>query len=789
MQGHERPPEIGIERPDDTQGSGDTVPVEPDQDATVVHLEELKIALAFIDAVKSASLENGNLSPETLMRLRQPIQGQPSVGDPDVRLSLDLFLAVSNASQETYTKTRNAILHRHPSDPILTHDSVKRKVRELSGVDSIVFDMCINTCVAFTGPFAELEICPKCNEDRYDPLVLASSHGKKKVPRQKFHTIPLGPQLQALRRSPQASIKMRYRQQRTEEILAEVQQNGGRINEFDDYCHGRDYLNAVQRGDISPNDTLVLLSLDGAQLYQHKASDCWIYIWVILDYPPDLRYKKKCVLPGGFIPGPNKPKNVDSFLFPGIHHVAAIQKEGLPVWDALDNRILKSSIYFAFGTADTPGMTYLSGLVGHSGAYGCRLYCTIKGRLRGRGYYPAHLKPDNYDVAGSNHDDINLRTLPGTSAIEYQENLAYLLGSTNQTQYERRRLTTGISKPSIFSGLDPTRILGIPNAFPADLMHLVSLNTPDLIIKQYRGKMECEITDSRVTWDWAVLVGDTWKTHGEAVARATPYLPGSFDRPPRNPAEKISSGYKAWEYLMYLYGLCPGLYYKILPDKYWQHFCKLVMAIRVFHQRRITLEQLMLGHRLIIEFIEEYEEMFYQRRLDRIHFCRPSLHSLAHLASEVTRVGPAAYLTQWTLERTIGNLGEEIKQPSKPFENLSQRGLRRSQVNALKAMIPDLEPDDNKTPRGAEPLGDGYVLLRAKDSVARYLHGDENIAVRTYFEDTVGNIEPGWCAHITRWARLQLPNGQIARSAWKEKLKPLEKVRMARNVKVCLILI
>jgi hypothetical protein len=42
------------------------------------------------------------------------------------------------------------------------------------------------------------------------------------------------------------------------------------------------------------------------------------------------------------------------------------------------------------------------------------------------------------------------------------------------------------------------------------------------------------------------------------------------------------------------------------------------------------------------------------------------------------------------MERTIGNLGEEIKQPSQPFANLSERGLRRCQVNALKSVLPHL---------------------------------------------------------------------------------------------------
>ncbi|KIK95084.1 hypothetical protein PAXRUDRAFT_141559, partial [Paxillus rubicundulus Ve08.2h10] len=49
------------------------------------------------------------------------------------------------------------------------------------------------------------------------------------------------------------------------------------------------------------------------------------------------RYKKKYVLPGIIIPGLNKPKNIDSLLFPGFHHVTALQHEGLPIWDELQD--------------------------------------------------------------------------------------------------------------------------------------------------------------------------------------------------------------------------------------------------------------------------------------------------------------------------------------------------------------------------------------------------------------------------------------------------------------------
>ena len=164
-----------------------------------------------------------------------------------------------------------------------------------------------------------------------------------------------------------------------------------------------------------------------------KQSDYWIYIWVLLDRHPSTRYKKKHVLIGGVIPGPQKPKNIDSFLFPGLAHLSALMREGLPIWDASSGRLFRSTPFLAYVTADGPGLQFVNGLVGHSGRYGCRLYCPIQGRHKpGAGhYYPALLKPISYTINGSSHDDVSLRTLSISrpeeavrqAAARYQTNL------------------------------------------------------------------------------------------------------------------------------------------------------------------------------------------------------------------------------------------------------------------------------------------------------------------------------------------------------------------------------
>jgi len=153
----------------------------------------MKTAMSFIEAIKTASLydEWSKLDQDTLYKLRNPPTTPVNINDnPSWRLGLDLYLSVSNVAQETYTSVRKAILRRYPDDEIPSYNEIKSYVAELSGVHSIEHDMCINSCLAYTGPYKDLQTCPECGECRFDPF--------SKKPRQQLHTIPLGPQLQAI---------------------------------------------------------------------------------------------------------------------------------------------------------------------------------------------------------------------------------------------------------------------------------------------------------------------------------------------------------------------------------------------------------------------------------------------------------------------------------------------------------------------------------------------------------------------------------------------------------------
>jgi len=355
-----------------------------DTPANMSRMENIKTTQEFIKDISAATFENGCLDDDVIHHLHKPSTGLIAISDPDIRLSVDLFLAVTNASEETYHACRNAILLHYPDSGILSYHAVKKLVAETMGVIAIYDNMCINSCHTFTGPFAQLRSCSICGEAQYNVTEAALSG--KNVACQQFCTILLGPQLQALRRSQLGARDMHYLDQKMKqvaEMLDNLQAEDVGDIIYDDIFSGSEIQDLAECIKITGNDTIVSLSLDRAQLYQNKKSDTWISIWILNNLSPNQRYQKWQVLPGTIIPGPNKPKITDSYLYCSLHHLSALQHEnngvGLRIWDAATSRIIESRIILALSTADAVGITELDGRVGHHGARGCRLGCWMKG--------------------------------------------------------------------------------------------------------------------------------------------------------------------------------------------------------------------------------------------------------------------------------------------------------------------------------------------------------------------------------------------------------------------------
>jgi len=66
---------------------------------------------------------------------------------------------------------------------------LKSRLEELSGLTPDIYHCCVNTCLCFSGQFSDLEMCPVCEEPRYDA---------RRRPRNIFKFLPIIPRLQNL---------------------------------------------------------------------------------------------------------------------------------------------------------------------------------------------------------------------------------------------------------------------------------------------------------------------------------------------------------------------------------------------------------------------------------------------------------------------------------------------------------------------------------------------------------------------------------------------------------------
>jgi hypothetical protein len=110
---------------------------------------------------------------------------------------------------------------------------------------------------------------------------------------------------------------------------------------------------------------------------------------------------------------------------------------------------------------------------------------------------------------------------------------------------------------------------------------------------------------------------------------------------------------------------------------------------------------------------------------------------------------------------------------------LTQFAVRRAQIDALKCIFPELDDDlMQHLPQFSHELGDGFILLRPREKTAQGFSEAEANAIGRVCEKEKRQ----------KWGRLQLPNGQIARSLYSENRRMAENTRNSRNVKVFLLL-
>jgi len=186
---------------------------------------------------------------------------------------------------------------------------MRERIRFLSGVEPQYYDCCVQSCCAFTGPNETLSHCPYCKEARW------REDGK---PRKIYVYIPLIPRLVGFAQNLHFVELMQYRARHS------ASYREGEMHDFFDRDHYRNLCKRFVHVGQSlahkffndARDIALGASSDGFAPHRRRKSTAWPLILFNYNLPPDIRFHINNIIAVAVIPGPKKPKDIDTFLWP-----------------------------------------------------------------------------------------------------------------------------------------------------------------------------------------------------------------------------------------------------------------------------------------------------------------------------------------------------------------------------------------------------------------------------------------------------------------------------------------
>ena len=198
-----------------------------------------------------------------------------------------------------------------------------------------------------------------------------------------YRCIPLIPQLVAFFLNWELNERMRYRSDGHPKAKA------GKDCQVTDVFDGSHYLGLVQKEVTinghglghtyfsDPRDIALGLATDGVNPWRRRKSTFWPILLYNFNLPPEVRFHDDNAICIGEVPGPEKPKDMDSFLYPVVQELLKLSV-GVRAYDVVEGEIFTLRAYLLTIFGDIPAVSMLLRMKGHNARLPCRL-CTITG--------------------------------------------------------------------------------------------------------------------------------------------------------------------------------------------------------------------------------------------------------------------------------------------------------------------------------------------------------------------------------------------------------------------------
>jgi len=462
---------------------------------------------------------------------------------------------------------------------------LRAKARSLAGIEPLRFDCCVDSCVCYTGHYALLEKCPRCNTPRFEGV---DSKGKPK-PRAQFFYIPLIPRLIAYLESPTVAQAMQYRSQHQDapglfrDIFDGV--NYQALRNAPVTVHG-EQIDPPTSYFMDPRDIALGLSTDGYGIFTRGQATAWPLVMFNYNLPPEIRFHSNNLLALGVIPGPNKPADMDSFLIPLAEELFQLAT-GVKAYDALSNShfSLRAFLLVVFG--DLPAVSMLMKMKGVNGISPCRS-CKIKATQMPSDKNRTYYVPPSVDLTGL-----------GRSHGELMAQAELVDKAATQVEAEALSKEFGVKGRSILSEIDS---LSFPQSFPLDFMHVAWENVMKTLVTLWTGEYKGLGEGCRkYRIDKAA-----WKEVGARSAASSSTIPSAFGPHIPNVSEK-GSYMSADMWSFWTRFLAPVLLRDSFKDtECYEHLIDLVYLFDLCLRREISATDIDVIRSGFINWIERY---------------------------------------------------------------------------------------------------------------------------------------------------------------------------------------
>lgn len=688
------------------------------------------------------------------------------------KLSLKHYSAwqKSNGTVKAYT-LHASVLAEATGTEILSLYKVEALAESITRLHPRSIDICPKSCIAYTGKYSHLDKCPyissatrkECNTPRY-----SGKNPNRRQATAQYTVLPVKATIDALYANAGTSKLMRHRDNCKKAVLkllgsaSNGNLNGDAERTYSDF--GDSYVHAHIHSELglfqNPQDVAFTLSTDGAQLTMKKHSNTWILILIILNLPPEIRYRTENVIINFATPGPNSPGDIESFIRPLFEEMAQFS-EGIWIWDAIHSAYFSIKACIAIAAGDMLGSAKINGMAGHAAIYGDR-FSTVQAAKSSTAsgskaqYYPM-LSSDKHNP---NRPKYSYDTLPLREHRTYFETLRDLEAAPNENQRKFITRTTGVSRlplciasPAFFH----------PAFFPLDPFHLIYENCMAFI------------------WDlWTIKSHDNEIMHistrkaatlGILVTEAMATLPPAFCGPVRDPHLKRQSQYKIYEWMALLHWYLVPMGIELNFDSLiLGNFAKFVRAMDYSMTSKPRSEDDLSNlYQYISEFLTDFERLYIGKNPDRNNRARLCLFQLIHIPSHIKWNGSIRIGSQATVERSIGEMGHKIRSKKSPFANLKNIIIKRERIKLLSLYYPDLSLNSGPIqapPQGTNPLSHGKLFQSLPFHISDCKTGTEVFQQLALILNHIGLDTPGYheinlSEDVQRWGKLRLLNNRV----------------------------